>query len=110
MGKFSFSKKIKLAVIGTGTTIGAATGFTHSEPGLRKHGVVEGAAKGFLGGSALAFAPELARFAGRTAKTEIKDLVKGAKSIRGKGLRLKTKGKVIFRRIRGKLRPIRINQ
>ena len=91
--KFAF----RSAALGVGTGIGAISGLSRAEPGLRKQGAKEGAIVGLTLGGAIAFSPALVRFAGRTIKTEAK---------RGFKLAKKT-GKVVFRRIRGRIIPIR---
>jgi len=88
MAKFKVLKKLaKYAAIGG--FAGAVAGHTASPAGLRKHGRNEGFVSGALASAALSVAP---------------------RGIRKLGKMFAGKGSVIFRRIRGRIVPIRVKK
>ncbi len=99
MGKFRAIKKLGTISIGLGA--GAAVGVFRGMPGERSSAVVEGALLGGALGGAAAFARPLVKVGTRIVKSEAKHASRVAK-VMGK-----RKGQVIFRRIRGRLVPIR---
>lgn len=73
---------IKASIVGAATTAGAFADYGKAQPGLRHDAMKEGAASGAILGTAAVLSPKLARKAMK-------------------------KGTVIFRRIRGRIIPIR---
>ena len=86
------------AVIGTGAVIGAHSFESAAVPGLKFQAAKEGAFFGAIGGAGLVVAPTIAKVGLRAAKKSA-----------GRAMRNAAKqGKVVFRRIRGRIVPVRI--
>ncbi len=110
MGKFSLGKlgvalsKIpKKRYVQAGLVAGAAAGGTAQGyfggiPGQRKEAAKEGFKTGVLIGSVAAFSPSIYLLGKRVVKMETKPFVNGVVG----------RGKVIFKRIRGRIVPIRV--
>jgi len=85
--------KVRFGILAASTAVGAAQGFMMGTPGHRKDYMTEGALLGATVGTGIIIAPKLAKWgAGK------------AKSAAGKGY---SSGKVMFRRIRGRIVPVR---
>lgn len=84
--------------IGIGATAGALGSLSNSQAGLRREAAIQGAVTGASIGSIASFARPILKFGGQVTKRET---VRAAKIA-------KRKGGVIFRRVRGRVIPIRV--
>lgn len=110
MGKFSLGKLgvalskipkkryVQAGIIGGAAAGGTAQGYFGGIPGNRKAAAAEGFKMGVLVGGATAFSPSIYRLGKRVVKMETKPFVNGVVG----------RGKVIFKRIRGRIVPIRV--
>lgn len=88
----------KFAFVSGSIFAGATHGFITGQPGHRIDSAKEGALMGAAAGAAIVAAPSVARLVGNKASAGIKRTVEAAKQ----------SGKVVFRRLHGRIIPIRI--
>jgi outer membrane lipoprotein SlyB len=91
-------KKYRTALFLGGATAGAVSGLTSGMPGHRKDAAIEGAISGGVTGLAIASTPFVLKKSAGVAKAAFKT---GA-------AKAKAQGRVLFRRVRGRLVPIRM--
>jgi hypothetical protein len=97
--KISTATKLKLGFVAGTTLAGAAAMSASNPPGLKKEGAKYGAVLGAATGLGVIFSPKI-------AKTYSVGLVQQMKRTKvGKAYRT---GKVVFRKIRGRIIPIRV--
>ena len=93
---------IKTGVVAGMTVGGSAIAYDSAQPGLRHQAYKEGAISGLIGGLALISAPWLGKQAAKGASRAASRAARKASTV------IKRKGSLTFRRVRGRIIPIRV--
>jgi hypothetical protein len=96
--KITKKAALKFGIFGTATGLGAASWYASSPPGLKKEGAMYGATIGATTGLGIIYSPQIAKTFVVGTKTRLRTTKVG---------RAYRTGRVVFRKIRGRIIPIK---
>ena len=97
---FNLTQRTKAGLVTGGALTGGIVNALSASPGDKAPAFREGIFKGLLIGAGVAFSPAIIRVSARAIKSEAKLAAKVVSK----------RGKIVFRRIRGRIIPIRVKK